>query len=84
MNRADLTANQQTAMLADRYTQRADAYQVRITSRLRLQSLTEKDGRACLGRIRRRLSGADDEQYVYRGNVFIATAVKADHPSDIQ
>ena len=82
MNRADLTANQQTAMLADRYTQRADAYQVRITSRLRLQSLTETERRACLGRIRRRLSGADDEQYVYRGNVFIATAVKADHPAD--
>ncbi len=39
MNRADLTANQQTAMLADRYIQRA---------------------------------------------VFIATAVKADHPSDNQ
>jgi len=39
MNRADLTANQQTAMLADRYTQRA---------------------------------------------LFIATAVKADHPSDDQ
>jgi ubiquinone/menaquinone biosynthesis C-methylase UbiE len=59
-------------------------YQVRSTSRLRLLSLTETDREACLGRIRRRLSGADDEQYVYRGNVFIATAVKADHPSDIQ
>jgi hypothetical protein len=39
MNRADLTANHQTAMVADRYTQRA---------------------------------------------LFIATAVKADHPSDNQ
>jgi len=39
MNRADLTANQQTAMLTDRYTP---------------------------------------------SNVFIATAVKADHPSDNQ
>src|SRR5437879_13843549 len=27
MNQADLTANQQTAMLADRYTQRAGAYE---------------------------------------------------------
>src|SRR5437870_10885640 len=27
MNRAGLTANQQTAMLADRYTQRAEAYE---------------------------------------------------------
>ncbi len=27
MNRADLTANQQTAMLADRYTQRAESYE---------------------------------------------------------
>jgi ubiquinone/menaquinone biosynthesis C-methylase UbiE len=59
-------------------------YQVRSTSRLRLQSLTETERRACLGRVRRRLSGAADDQYVYRGNVFIATAVKADHPSDIQ
>jgi hypothetical protein len=59
-------------------------YQVRSTSRLRLQSLTETDREACLGRIRRRLSGAGGDQYVYRGNVFIATAVKADHRSDIQ
>ena len=84
MNRADLTANQQTALLADRSTQRADAYQVRITSRLRLQSLTETDREACLGRIRRRLSGAGGDQYVYRGNVFIATGVKADRPSGNQ
>ncbi len=26
-------------------------------------------------------SSADDEQYVYRGEVFMATAVKADHPA---
>ena len=59
-------------------------YQVRSTSRLRLLSLTETDRGACLDRIRRRLSSADGDQYVYRGNVFIATAVKADHPSDNQ
>src|SRR5437879_8130848 len=51
MNQADLTANQQTAMLADRYTQRAGAYEAlwspiirpvgeRLISRLRLSSTT--------------------------------------------
>jgi ubiquinone/menaquinone biosynthesis C-methylase UbiE len=59
-------------------------YQVRSSSRLRLLSLSEKDREACLRRIRRRLSGADGDQYVYRGNVFIATAVKPDHPLDNQ
>jgi ubiquinone/menaquinone biosynthesis C-methylase UbiE len=57
-------------------------YQVHSTSRLRLLSLTETDRGACLGRIRRRLAAADGEQYLYRGDVFLATAVKADHPSD--
>jgi len=52
-------------------------YQVRSTSRLRLQSLTSHDREACLGRVRDRLSGIDEEQYVYRGEVVIATAVKA-------
>ena len=51
MNQADLTANQQTAMLADRYTQRADAYEAlwspiirpvgeRLIARLPLSSTT--------------------------------------------
>jgi ubiquinone/menaquinone biosynthesis C-methylase UbiE len=53
-------------------------YQVRMNSRLRLQSLGVVDREACLRRVRNRLSGADDEQYVYRGEVVIATAVK-DH-----
>ena len=56
-------------------------YQVGSTSRLRLQSLKVEDREACLRRVRDRLSGADDEQYDYRGEVFIATAVKADHPA---
>jgi len=34
-----------------------------------------------LRRVRDRLSGADDEQYLYRGEVFMATAVKADPPA---
>ena len=53
-------------------------YQVFMNARLRLQSLGVDDREACLRRVRDRLSGADDEQFVYRGEVFIATAVKAD------
>jgi len=56
-------------------------YQVRMNSRLRLQSLDVQDREACISRIKGRLSDADDEQYVYRGEVFMATAVKADHPA---
>jgi ubiquinone/menaquinone biosynthesis C-methylase UbiE len=52
-------------------------YQVGMNSRLRLQSLDVEDREACLRRIRDRLSGAGDEQYVYRGEVFMATAFKA-------
>jgi ubiquinone/menaquinone biosynthesis C-methylase UbiE len=54
-------------------------YQVRSTSRLRLQSLSAHDREACLGRVRDRLSSMSEEQYVYRGEVVIATAVKADN-----
>jgi ubiquinone/menaquinone biosynthesis C-methylase UbiE len=53
-------------------------YQVRMNSRLRLQSLDVENREACLRRVRDRLSGADDEQYIYRGEVFMAMAVKAD------
>ena len=56
-------------------------YQVGSTSRLRLQSLDVENRKACLRRVRDRLSGAEDEQYVYRGEVFVATAVKPDHPA---
>ena len=56
-------------------------YQVGSTSRLRLQSLEVEDREACLRRVRARLSGGDGEQYVYRGEVFMATAVKADPPA---
>ena len=54
-------------------------YQLRMNSRLRLQSLDVQDRESCLNHVRDRLSGADREQYVYRGEVFMATAVKADH-----
>ena len=56
-------------------------YQLRMNSRLRLQSLDVQDRESCINRVRDRLSGADREQYVYRGEVFKATAVKADHPA---
>jgi len=55
-------------------------YQLRMNSRLRLQSLDVQDRESCINRVRDRLSGADREQYVYRGEVFMATAVKTDHP----
>jgi ubiquinone/menaquinone biosynthesis C-methylase UbiE len=51
-------------------------YQARSTSRLRLLSLSTTDREACLGRVRGRLAGADADQYVYSGEVFVATAVK--------
>jgi ubiquinone/menaquinone biosynthesis C-methylase UbiE len=53
-------------------------YQVRSSSRLRLQSLGEGDREACLRRIRNRLSGSNDQQYLYRGDVVMAIARKAD------
>ena len=56
-------------------------YQLRMNSRLRLQSLDVQDRESCISRVKGRLSDADDEQYVYRGEVFMATAVKADHPA---
>ena len=56
-------------------------YQLRMNSRLRLQSLDVQDRESCINRVRDRLSDADREQYVYRGEVFMATAVKPDHPA---
>ncbi|MDQ2942317.1 MAG: class I SAM-dependent methyltransferase [Candidatus Dormibacteraeota bacterium] len=51
-------------------------YQMRSASRLRLQSLDERDRDACLRRIRKRLSSSGDEQYDYSGEVFMAVAHK--------
>jgi ubiquinone/menaquinone biosynthesis C-methylase UbiE len=53
-------------------------YQVRSTSRLRLLSLQDGDREACLRRIRDRLSGSNDQHYLYRGNVVMAIARKGD------
>lgn len=54
-------------------------YHIRSTSRLRLQSLSVEDRETCLDRVRQRLASRDDEQYVYRGEVVMATARKANH-----
>jgi hypothetical protein len=78
MNRADLSADEQTAILADRYSQRADTYDelwspvTRSTSRLRLLSLDEGDRGACLRLIRERLAAQ-----VTRSEVVMAIAQKA-------
>jgi ubiquinone/menaquinone biosynthesis C-methylase UbiE len=53
-------------------------YQTRSTSRLRLLSLDEGEREVCLGRIRKRLSGADENDYVYTGDVVMAVARKSD------
>ena len=53
-------------------------YQMRSASRLRFLSLDPAEREACLGRIRKRLSGSDDEQYAYSGDVVMAMARKAD------
>jgi ubiquinone/menaquinone biosynthesis C-methylase UbiE len=52
-------------------------HQTRSTSRLRLLSLADGDREACLRRIRERLAGSGDEQYVYSGEVVMAIAQKA-------
>jgi ubiquinone/menaquinone biosynthesis C-methylase UbiE len=59
-------------------------YQAGSTSRLRLLSLSATDREACLRQVRARLAGADDDQYLYRGEVFMATAVKSRHSASNQ
>lgn len=51
-------------------------YHVRSTSRLWLLSLSAAEREACLRRVRVRLSGTGYEQYLYRGEVVMATGVK--------
>ena len=51
-------------------------WHVRSTSRMRLMSLGDEDRRVCLGRIRDRLAGLDEDQHTFRGEVFVATAVR--------
>ena len=51
-------------------------YQVRSTCLVRLQSLGSDDRETCLRRVRDRLSRLAEDQYVFRGEVVMATAVK--------
>ena len=53
-------------------------YQTRSSSRLLLQSLGARDREACLRRVRDRLSDLREDQYLYQGEVVMATARKAD------
>ena len=55
-------------------------YHIRSTARSRLQSLDSDAREACLQRVLERLGGADDEQYVFMGEVVMATAVKPAGP----
>ncbi len=51
-------------------------YHVRSTSLVRLQTLNSEDRAACLQRVRDRLTRRDADQYLFRGDVVMATAVK--------
>jgi ubiquinone/menaquinone biosynthesis C-methylase UbiE len=51
-------------------------YHIRSTSLIRLQSLSSEDRAACIQRVRHRLSRLGQDQYVFRGDVILATAVK--------
>jgi SAM-dependent methyltransferase len=53
-------------------------YQVRSTSRLRLESLDLRDRDECLRRVRARLATSSEDQYVFRGEVVMATASTPD------
>ena len=51
-------------------------YQVRSTSRLRLESLEPSHRDQCLAHVRARLAALDDDGYVFKGEVVMATATK--------
>jgi ubiquinone/menaquinone biosynthesis C-methylase UbiE len=51
-------------------------YNVRSTSRARLQSLGDGEREACLRSVRDRLAGLGQDQYIFRGDVVMATASK--------
>ncbi len=53
-------------------------YQVRSTSRLRLESLDHGRRDDCLRRVRARLAAATEEDYVFRGDVVMAAGAKSD------
>jgi hypothetical protein len=51
-------------------------YHVGSSSRLRLQTLSSSARYACMARIRHRLSRAGADDYVHRGDIVMATALK--------
>ena len=57
-------------------------YQMLSGSRLRLLALAPDERDHCVGRVRDRLSGQGNDQYVFRGEVVMATAVKATKLTD--
>lgn len=58
-------------------------YQVHSSWREELESLPRGKRQDCLSRVRSRLAGLGKDQYVFRGTVVMATAVKANHPAGI-
>ena len=53
-------------------------YQLRSGSRVRLLTLPPRERDRCVKRVRDRLSGQGEAQYIFKGEVVMATAVKAD------
>jgi ubiquinone/menaquinone biosynthesis C-methylase UbiE len=51
-------------------------YHMRSTSLVRLQSISREDRATCVQRVRDRLSRQGEDQYVFRGDVVLATAIK--------
>jgi len=51
-------------------------YQAQSGSLMRLLSLTPSERDSCMRRVRERLSGQGEDQYLFRGEVVMATAVK--------
>ena len=54
-------------------------YQVRSSWREELQSLPRRKRLDCVSRVQNRLAGLSKDQYMFRGTVVMATAVKPDH-----
>jgi hypothetical protein len=53
-------------------------YQLRGAALLRLLSLSPVERGSCVRRVRNRLSGQGEDQFVFRGELVLATSVKAD------
>jgi ubiquinone/menaquinone biosynthesis C-methylase UbiE len=59
-------------------------YQVHSSWREELESLPRGKRQDCLSRVRNRLARLGKDQYIFRGTVVLATAVKAAHPGGIR